>query len=180
MTVQRVIWVSRPRSARNSPDRCGVDSRSTGSAGSISRGAIVVEDIVEFLRAQREKRDALIINDPQPFTSIADIWGSAAQMATVGLFVLALVTCLYFCRPLLLPTLAAILIGTTFAPLINLASRHGVSPWVMAVAIVALMMAAAGLLLTMLILDDSTATVGAAGFSADSSSSNAAKGRSNT
>jgi predicted PurR-regulated permease PerM len=109
-----------------------------------------VEDIVAFLHAQRENRHALIINDPQPFSSLADIWGSAAQMATVGLFVLALVTCLYFCRPLLLPILAAILIGTTFAPLINLASRHGVSPWVTAVALVALMVAAAGLMLTML------------------------------
>jgi predicted PurR-regulated permease PerM len=113
-------------------------------------GTADVEDIVEFLRAQREKRDALIINDPQPFSSLADIWGSAAQMATVGIFVLSLVTCLYFGRPLLLPVLAAILIGTTFAPIINHASRHGVSPWVTAVALVTLMVAAAGLMLTML------------------------------
>jgi predicted PurR-regulated permease PerM len=112
--------------------------------------AAVVEDIVEFLRAQREKRHALIINDPQPFSSIADIWGSAAQMATVGIFVLCLVTCLYFCRPILLPVLAAVLIGTTFAPIINHGSRHGVSSWVTAVALVALMVAAAGLMLTML------------------------------
>jgi predicted PurR-regulated permease PerM len=116
----------------------------------ISRGAAVVEDVVEFLRAQREKRAALIISDPQPVIDIADIWGSAAEMATVGIFVLLLVTCLYFCRPILLPVLAAVLIGTTFAPIINHARNHGVSSWVSAVVLVALMMAAAGLVLTML------------------------------
>jgi predicted PurR-regulated permease PerM len=104
---------------------------------------------VELLRAQREKRDALIINDPQPFSSIAELWDAAAQLATVGIFVLLLVTCLYFCRPILLPVLAAVLIGTTFAPLIKHTSRH-VSPWVTAILLVALMMAAAALLLTML------------------------------
>jgi hypothetical protein len=84
-----------------------------------------------------EKSNALIINDPQPVADIADIWGSSAQMATVGIFALLLVTCLYFCRPLLLPVLAAALIATTFSPLINHASRHGVSSWVTAVVLVA-------------------------------------------
>jgi predicted PurR-regulated permease PerM len=109
-----------------------------------------VEGIVEFLRAQQEKRDALIIRDPQPFASAADIWGSSAQMATIGIFVLLLVTCLHFCRAFLFPVLAAILIGTTFAPIIKHARNHGVSPWVTAVILAVLMMAAAGLMLTML------------------------------
>jgi predicted PurR-regulated permease PerM len=109
-----------------------------------------VESIVEFLRAQRERRDALIINDPQPVASIGEIWGSAAQMATVGIFVLLLVTCLYFCRPILLPALAAVLIGTTFAPIIKHAGNHGVPSWASAVVLVALMMAAAALVVTML------------------------------
>jgi predicted PurR-regulated permease PerM len=71
-------------------------------------------------------------------------------MATVGIFVLALVTCLYFCRPILLPVLAAVLIGTTFAPIIKHADHYGVSPWVTAIALVTLMVAAAGLMLTLL------------------------------
>jgi predicted PurR-regulated permease PerM len=109
-----------------------------------------VEGIVEFLRAQQEKREALIIRDPQPFASIADIWDSAAQMATVGIFFLLLVTCLYFCRAILLPVLAALLIGTTFAPIIKHARKHGVPPWVTAVVLVALMMATASLMMTVL------------------------------
>ena len=67
---------------------------------------------MELLRAQRERTDALVINDPQPLASTAELWDSIAQMATVGIFVLLLVTCLYFCRPVLLPVLAAVLIGT--------------------------------------------------------------------
>jgi len=105
---------------------------------------------VEFLRAQREKRDALIINDPQPFANLADLWASAAQMATVGIFILFLVACLYFCRPILLPVLAAVLIGTTFAPILKHASHYGVSPWVTSILIVVLVMAAAALAVTML------------------------------
>jgi predicted PurR-regulated permease PerM len=109
-----------------------------------------VEKVVESLRARQESRDALIINDPQPFGSTADIWDAAAQMATMGIFALALVTCLYFGRPILLPVFAAGLIGTTFAPIITHASRHGVSPWVSAIVIAVLMMGTAALAVTML------------------------------
>lgn len=105
---------------------------------------------MELLRAQRERTDALVINDPQPLASTAEIWGSAAQIATVGIFVLLLVTCLYFCRPILLPILAAVLIGTTFAPILKHASNHGISPWLTSAVIVALMAGAAGLAVTLL------------------------------
>jgi predicted PurR-regulated permease PerM len=112
--------------------------------------AAIVEVVVEFSRAQQEKPDALIINDPQSVASMAGIWGVAAQMATVGLFLLALVACLSLCGPILLPVLAAALIGTTFAPIIKHANQHGVSPWLASILIVALMMAAAALAVTML------------------------------
>jgi predicted PurR-regulated permease PerM len=105
---------------------------------------------VEFLRAQREKRDGLVIRDPQPFASVADVWGIAAEMATVGIFVLVLIACLYFGRAILLPVFAAVLIGTTFAPIIRHACNHRVSPWVSAVALVVLMTSAAGLAVTLL------------------------------
>jgi predicted PurR-regulated permease PerM len=109
-----------------------------------------VEDFVEFLRAQRERRDALVINDPQPFADVAEIWGTAAQMATVGIFVLLLVACFYFGRAILLPVFAALLIGNTFAPIVRHGRDHGISPWVVALALVSLMMAAVGLMLTLL------------------------------
>ena len=109
-----------------------------------------VEGVVEFFRAQREKADALIISDPHPLASMDDIWGTAAQMATVGIFVLLLIPCLYFSRAILLPVLAAVLIGTTFAPIIRWARHYGVSSWATAVALVVLMIAVASIVVTLL------------------------------
>ena len=45
---------------------------------------------MEFLRARREQRHALIISDPKPVESVDDIWAGAAQMAVIGIFVLLL------------------------------------------------------------------------------------------
>ena len=74
----------------------------------------------------------------------------ASQMAMVGIFVLLLGAALYFCRPLLLPILAALVIAMTFAPLVKLAAQHGVSPWVTATLLVLALVAAAGLAVTLL------------------------------
>jgi predicted PurR-regulated permease PerM len=109
-----------------------------------------VEIVVEFSRARQDQPDTLIIDDPQPPASMAEVWGTAAQMATVGLFFLAVVACLSLCGPILLPVLAAALIGTTFAPIIKYASQHGISPWLASTLIVVLIMAAVALALTML------------------------------
>ena len=84
---------------------------------------------VEFLRARREKGEAPGVKDPEPPESIEDIWTVAARVATVGIFVLLLGMCLYFCRPVLLPVVAALVIGTTLAPLVKAVARYRVSPW---------------------------------------------------
>jgi predicted PurR-regulated permease PerM len=105
---------------------------------------------VEFLRARREKKYALVINDPQPLASTAEMWGTAAQMATVGIFVLLSITCLYFCRPIVLPVLAAALIATTCAPIIKWAVARGLSRWATAIVLVLLMVSLAGLVLTLM------------------------------
>ena len=36
---------------------------------------------------------------------------------------------LYLCRPILLPVVAALVIGTTLAPVVKAAARHRISPW---------------------------------------------------
>src|SRR5262245_28984202 len=110
--------------------------------------APIQEAAVEFLRAQRERRHALTINDPKPVENVDDIWAGAAEMATIGIFILLLGACFYFGRPLLLPILAAVVIGMTFAPLIKFGARHGVSPWLTAVVLVLLVTAVVGLLAT--------------------------------
>ena len=73
-------------------------------------------------RARRDQGDP-----PEPLESTEDIWTVAAHMATVGIFVLLLGLCLYFLRPVLLPVVAALLIGTTLAPIVKAAARAGLS-----------------------------------------------------
>jgi predicted PurR-regulated permease PerM len=112
--------------------------------------ADVVEVKVEFLRARREKGEAPGVKDPEPLESIEDIWTVAARVATVGIFVLLLGMCLYFCRPVLLPVVAALVIGTTLAPIVKAAARHRISPWATAIALGALLLALAGTAVTLL------------------------------
>src|SRR5436189_45074 len=47
-----------------------------------------------------------------------DLWAPAAQMATVGIFIILAGACLYFCRTVLLPVTVALVIGATLAPLV--------------------------------------------------------------
>ena len=105
---------------------------------------------MELVRERREPRYALNINDPQPLESTEDIWTATAQMATVGIFLLVLVACLYFSSAILMPILAAFLIGMTFAPLIKHGRNYGIPSWVSALVLVVLLVTAAGLLVTVL------------------------------
>jgi predicted PurR-regulated permease PerM len=105
---------------------------------------------VEFLRARREKGDALTISDPAPVESVDDLWASAAQMATIGIFLVVLGVCFHFCRPILMPVLAAVVVGMTLAPAVKAAARYGISPWVTAVALGMVLLGAAGAAVTWL------------------------------
>src|SRR5262249_56758606 len=58
--------------------------------------------------------------------------------------------CLFFCRPLLLPVTAALVIGTTLAPIVKFAARHRISPWATAVVLGAALLAVAGAAVTLL------------------------------
>ncbi|MBX9777399.1 MAG: AI-2E family transporter [Xanthobacteraceae bacterium] len=105
---------------------------------------------MELPRARRETPHTLVINDPQPVSSISDIWGSASQLALIGIFILLLGAMLYVARPILLPILAALLIAMTLAPIVKEADRRHISPWLAATLIVAVLVAAAATLVTLL------------------------------
>jgi len=107
--------------------------------------ADLVEAKVELFRARRDQGER-----PEALESIEDIWTPAAHMATVGIFVLLLVVCLYFSRSILVPVVAASIIGTTLAPIVKAGARHRVSPWATAIALGALLLAVAGTAVTML------------------------------
>ena len=105
---------------------------------------------MELFRARRGQGNAFSVKDPEPPESLQDVWTPAAQMATVGIFILLLGVCLLFARPLLLPVAAALVIGTTLAPLVKAAARHRISPWVTALVLGAVLLAAAGGAVTLL------------------------------
>ena len=104
---------------------------------------------MEFFRARREKHYALNLTDPQPVKR-DDIERSAARIATIGIFVLLLIAAFYFCRPVLLPVLAAMVVGATLAPLIKRASNYGVASWASAVVLISLLLGLAGVVVTLL------------------------------
>ncbi len=95
---------------------------------------------MDFFRAQRALRDGLILSDPHPVKSASAAWGMTAQVATIGIFILLAGTCLYLCRPVLLPTAAALIVGLTLSPIVTRARQHGVPAWLSAVVLVILLL----------------------------------------
>jgi predicted PurR-regulated permease PerM len=66
---------------------------------------------------------------------LGDVWAGASQVATVGIFIILLAACLYVSHAILTPIVAALVVGTTLAPLVKLGARRGVSPWIAAIAL---------------------------------------------
>ena len=108
------------------------------------------EGFVEYIRAKREVRHALVISDPKPVENVKKVWASAGQAATIGIFLLLFGAFLYIGRAILLPVLAAAVVALTLAPLIKAAKRVGISPWLTALVILAFGLGALSLLATAL------------------------------
>lgn len=105
---------------------------------------------MDYIRASREPRHALIISDPQPVGSVRTIWASAGQAANIGIFLILLGGALYVGSEILLPILIATMVSLTLAPLIKAGSRHGISPWISSLLIVTLTVGALALAATAL------------------------------
>ena len=105
---------------------------------------------MDYIRAKREVRHALVISDPQPVENVKNVWLSAGQAANIGIFLILFGAFLYIGRAILLPILAASVVALTLAPLVKAAKRHGISPWLTSLVIVALGLGALGLAATML------------------------------
>ena len=74
-------------------------------------------------RAGRRTRHSLEIVDPQPVTALRPAWRSAAQAATVGIFIILFFVALSLARPIVLPATAALVITMLLAPLAEAADR---------------------------------------------------------
>jgi hypothetical protein len=103
---------------------------------------------VEYLRARREVHHALVISDPQPVANVQNIWMSAGQAATIGIFLLLFGGFLYIGSAIVMPILAAAVVAVTLAPLIRAGKRHGISPWISAILVVVLCVGALALAAT--------------------------------
>jgi predicted PurR-regulated permease PerM len=112
--------------------------------------ARATEGLVEYIRASREVRHALVISDPQPVDNVRTVWLSAGQAANIGIFLILFGAFLYIGRAILLPILAAAVVAMTLAPLIKAGKRYGISSWISGFVIVALCLAAVGLVATMI------------------------------
>ena len=62
---------------------------------------------MEYIRARREVRHALVISDPLPVDNGQNMRTSAGQAATIGIFLLLFGAFLYIGKAILLPVIAA-------------------------------------------------------------------------
>lgn len=103
---------------------------------------------MDYVRPKREVRHSLVMSDSRLPENVSIPWGSLSRAATIGIFLLAFGTFLYFGRAILLPILSAVVVATTLAPLVKFGRRHGVSSWITAFLIVFLCLGALSLALT--------------------------------
>jgi len=90
----------------------------------------------------------LKLTDAQPLSGIPAVWRLGAIVSTLLMGFLALIAALYFGRPVLLPVVAALIVGITLSPLIELSTRYRIPAAVSAVVVVAIASAIVGVLAT--------------------------------
>ena len=90
----------------------------------------------------------LTLTDAQPLSGIPALWRFAALLATVMMGVLALIAALHFGRSILLPVVAALIVGITLAPIVKFGSRFSIPQPVSALLVVVLVALLVGSLLT--------------------------------
>jgi predicted PurR-regulated permease PerM len=87
------------------------------------------------------ERLVLDARDPAPLQDAATFWRAVAQGATVLMAILAFGVFLYFAGKLVVPVLAAFVVGMTFGPAIGYATKKSIPAWVVAIAILLLLIA---------------------------------------
>jgi predicted PurR-regulated permease PerM len=102
---------------------------------------------VNYSRPGRETPENGTIVDSPP-RSADTIWASLAHMATFGIFLILFGALLHLGRTILLPVVAAGVVALTLSPLVKAARRHGISPWITAILIIAVVIGFVSLALT--------------------------------
>lgn len=93
-------------------------------------------------RRNRAARFVLAVSDPQPVAEVARFWRTAAQSATIGMFVILLVVALSLARPILLPVASAFVVAMMLGPLSARAEHYHIPSllsaivlWVLVIAV---------------------------------------------
>jgi predicted PurR-regulated permease PerM len=94
-----------------------------------------MENRLEVVRTARQRRALLSINDPQPVAEVSVLWRTAAQAATIGIFIILFVAGLELARPVFLPAVSAFVVTMMLGPLSVRAERGGVPPLVTAIVL---------------------------------------------
>ena len=90
----------------------------------------------------------LKLTDAQPLPGIPAVWRLTALISTLVMGALAMIAALYFGRAVLLPVVAALIVGITLSPAIEFGARYRTPPAVSAVVVVAALGGIVGALLT--------------------------------
>jgi predicted PurR-regulated permease PerM len=72
----------------------------------------------------RASKFVLAVSDPQPVAEVAQFWRTAAQTATIGMFVILLIVGLSLARAMLLPVASAFVVAMMLGPLSARAERY--------------------------------------------------------
>jgi len=84
-------------------------------------------------RSARESRFVLSVKDPQPVAEVSRFWRTAAQSATIGMFVILAVVALSLARSLLLPVVSAFVVAMMLGTLSARADRYRIPSLVTAI-----------------------------------------------
>jgi predicted PurR-regulated permease PerM len=89
---------------------------------------------IQSVHVERRTRSFFAIN-PQPVTEVSRLWRTAAQSATIGMFVIMLVVAISLARPILLPVTSAFVVAMMLGPLSASAERYRVPSLVSAMSL---------------------------------------------
>jgi len=89
----------------------------------------------DISRGAQGSRFAFSVNDPQPMTEVARFWRTAAQSATIGMFVILAVVALSLARPVLLPVASAFVVAMMLGPLSGRSERYKIPALVTAIVL---------------------------------------------
>ena len=93
------------------------------------------KDISDAAHAERRARSIFSVNDPQPITEVSRLWRTAAQSATIGMFIILFVVALSLARPILLPVASAFVVTMMLGPLSARAECYRMPSLITAIAL---------------------------------------------